>query len=84
MARWVWCCVAGNDGPAWGTSVNPGDMMDVVGVGGLRSSGGSALAEYSSRGMTKHELPSGGYGRVKPDIVTLAERVYVRAQPTLP
>ena len=64
----------GNDGPSWGTSVNPADMMDVIGVGGARSQG--MLAPFSSRGMTKHELASGGYGRVKPDVITHAERLW--------
>ena len=41
--------------------------MDVIGVGGI--DGSDVIAHFSSRGMTTWELP-GGYGRVKPDLVT--------------
>jgi hypothetical protein len=33
----------------------------------------NSLAVFSSRGMTTWELP-GGYGRVKPDVVTLVRK----------
>ena len=76
----------GNDGPHWGSNTNPADQSDVIGVGGL-GVGGSGLAVFSSRGMTKWEiglrqsadgmLGGGlGYGRLKPDIVAQAERVW--------
>uniref|UniRef100_A0A8C2R2N0 Membrane-bound transcription factor site-1 protease n=1 Tax=Capra hircus TaxID=9925 RepID=A0A8C2R2N0_CAPHI len=57
----------GNDGPLYGTLNNPADQMDVIGVGGIDFE--DNIARFSSRGMTTWELP-GGYGRVKPDIVT--------------
>eukprot|EP00727_Mastigamoeba_balamuthi_P011433 m51a1_g6912 hypothetical protein (1031) ;mRNA; f:122270-127584 len=62
----------GNDGPVYGTSNNPADMSDVIGVGGIDVSDRVAL--FSSRGMTMWELPA-GYGRFKPDLVTYGERV---------
>lgn len=60
----------GNDGPHWGSLNNPGDMMEIVGVGGVEPDG--SIASFSSRGMTMHELssPHARYGRVKPDLVT--------------
>ena len=75
----------GNDGPHWGTSTNPADQSDVIGVGGMGK--GNKLAAFSSRGMTKPEIvlpqPAGGlfggglgYGRAKPDVVTMADRVW--------
>ncbi|VDK74993.1 unnamed protein product [Litomosoides sigmodontis] len=63
----------GNDGPKFGTLNNPADQMDVIGVGGIN--GDSKIASFSSRGMTTWELP-GGYGRVKPDIVSYGSSVY--------
>lgn len=62
----------GNDGPLWGSLNNPGDMMPVVGVGGVEPNG--HVASFSSRGMTTHELDHAhqSYGRVKPDIVAYA------------
>jgi membrane-bound transcription factor site-1 protease len=62
----------GNDGPLYGTLNNPADMMDVVGVGGINFE--DSIARFSSRGMTTWELP-GGYGRVKPDVVTFGAGV---------
>lgn len=56
----------GNDGPLWGTLNNPGDMMEVVGVGGAEPD--ASVAKFSSRGMSTHEI-SQGYGRVKPDLL---------------
>lgn len=69
-----------------GSNTNPADQSDVVGVGGL-GVGGSGLADFSSRGMTKWEigmrqpidgmLGGGlGYGRVKPDVTAQSERVW--------
>ncbi|XP_042143236.1 membrane-bound transcription factor site-1 protease isoform X4 [Ixodes scapularis] len=62
----------GNDGPLYGTLNNPGDQMDVIGVGGIDFE--DQIARFSSRGMTTWELP-GGYGRLKPDIVTYGSSV---------
>ncbi|MGH0146027.1 UNVERIFIED_CONTAM: hypothetical protein FKN15_007629 [Acipenser sinensis] len=62
----------GNDGPLYGTLNNPADQMDVIGVGGIDFE--DNIARFSSRGMTTWELP-GGYGRVKPDIVTYGSGV---------
>ncbi|VDK82699.1 unnamed protein product, partial [Onchocerca ochengi] len=63
----------GNDGPKFGTLNNPADQMDVIGVGGINAD--SKIARFSSRGMTTWELP-GGYGRIKPDIVSYGASVY--------
>lgn len=50
-------------------------MLDVIGVGGATSSTEAAhVASFSARGMTTWELPN-GYGRVKPDIVTVAKDI---------
>ncbi|EEY53244.1 membrane-bound transcription factor site-1 protease, putative [Phytophthora infestans T30-4] len=62
----------GNDGPHYGLLSNPADQIEVIGVGGVTKN--NEIAEFSSRGMTTWELPFGS-GRVKPDIVTLAEDV---------
>ena len=62
----------GNDGPLYGTLNNPADQMDVIGVGGITQD--DSVAPFSSRGMTTWELPK-GYGRVKPDIVTLSKDI---------
>ncbi|ETM32641.1 hypothetical protein L914_19995 [Phytophthora nicotianae] len=62
----------GNDGPHYGLLSNPADQVEVIGVGGVTKD--NAIAEFSSRGMTTWELPFGS-GRVKPDIITLAEDV---------
>ena len=52
---------------------NPADQGDVIGVGGINVE--DRIAKFSSRGMTTWELP-GGYGRIKPDIVTYASQIY--------
>lgn len=62
----------GNDGPLYGTLNNPGDQMDVIGVGGMNFE--EKIAKFSSRGMTTWELPN-GYGRLKPDVVTYGAQV---------
>ena len=56
----------GNDGPTHGTLRNPADQLDVLGVGAMTEDG--AVAPFSSRGPTLHELPAGA-GRFKPDIL---------------
>lgn len=58
---------SGNDGPGWGTLMNPADQDDVIAVGGLNTAE-TAMASFSARGMTLWEaaIPQhGGYGRVK-------------------
>ncbi|OWZ09222.1 Membrane-bound transcription factor site-1 protease, partial [Phytophthora megakarya] len=62
----------GNDGPHYGLLSNPADQAEVIGVGGITKD--NEIADFSSRGMTTWELPFGS-GRIKPDIVTLAEDV---------
>lgn len=62
----------GNDGPLAGTLNNPGDQLDVIGVGGVDAEDG--VAPFSSRGMTTWELPR-GYGRVKPDVLAASVSV---------
>lgn len=42
---------AGNDGPGFGTLSNPGDQLEVIGVGGLDEYGND-VADFSSRGPT--------------------------------
>lgn len=39
----------GNDGPEYGTISNPGDMVEVIGVGSLN---GDVISTFTSRGMT--------------------------------
>lgn len=63
----------GNDGPLYGTLNNPADNLDIIGIGGITSN--DEIARFSSRGMSTWELP-GGYGRVKPDIVTYGDGVW--------
>ena len=63
----------GNDGPLYGTLNNPADNLDVIGIGGITDS--DQIAQFSSRGMSTWELPS-GYGRVKPDLVTYGDGVW--------
>jgi len=47
----------GNDGPLYGTLNNPADQPDVLGVGGIDND--NRIAQFSSRGMTTWELPTG-------------------------
>lgn len=63
----------GNDGPGFGTTNNPGEQQEVIGVGAL-SSAMDQVAGFSSRGPTLWEL-SYGLGRVKPDLISLGTRV---------
>ncbi|KAG2394108.1 hypothetical protein C9374_003872 [Naegleria lovaniensis] len=61
----------GNDGPLYGTLNNPADLANVIGVGGIDDN--DNIAKFSSRGVTTYELRfKNGYGRVKPDIVTMS------------
>lgn len=63
----------GNSGPFYGSLTNPADQIEVIGVGGVTRDG-QDVAPFSSRGMTTWELPFGA-GRVKPDLVALAEDI---------
>ena len=45
----------GNDGPIYGTSSNPADMLEVIGVGGIDYY--NHLSLFSSRGMTFPVFP---------------------------
>eukprot|EP01084_Bolivina_argentea_P145010 254291_1 len=63
----------GNDGK-YGTINNPADQLSVIGVGGITQNN-QQIAGFQSRGMTTWELPN-GYGRVKPDIVTVGQSLY--------
>lgn len=63
----------GNSGPYYGSLTNPADQIEVIGVGGVTRDGNDVVS-FSSRGMTTWELPFGA-GRVKPDLVTLAEDI---------
>lgn len=58
----------GNEGPFQGTLNNPGDLINVIGVGSLDASL-SNVAAFSSRGMTTWSLLD-GIGNMKPDLVT--------------
>jgi membrane-bound transcription factor site-1 protease len=65
--------IISNTSPSMGltqpsTLNNPADMLPVLGVGGLDA--GGAVASFSSRGITLHELPW-GHGRPKPDLAAL-------------
>ena len=62
----------GNDGPQHGTSENPGDLPQVIGVGSLSSTGD--VAYFSSRGMTKRALLEGA-GFPNPDVLVLGEGI---------
>ena len=64
----------GNDGPLYGTLNNPADLVNVIGVGGIDDN--DNIAKFSSRGVTTYELRfKNGYGRVKPDIVTMSTKL---------
>jgi len=63
----------GNDGK-YGTINNPADQLSVIGVGGITQDD-AKIAGFQSRGMTTWELPR-GYGRIKPDIVTVGQSLY--------
>ncbi|EFC47310.1 subtilisin-like serine peptidase [Naegleria gruberi] len=64
----------GNDGPLYGTLNNPADLVNVIGVGGIDDN--DNIAKFSSRGVTTYELRfNNGYGRVKPDIVTMSVKL---------
>lgn len=53
----VFLSAIGNDGPLYGTLMSPADQVDVTGTGGINWN--SAIAPFSSRGMTLWELPTG-------------------------
>ena len=74
----------GNSGPRFGDLANPGDQMDVIGVGGVDvTTNPPTIARFSSRGMTTWELRNtftpdrdshllGRAGRTKPDVLAPA------------
>jgi membrane-bound transcription factor site-1 protease len=64
----------GNDGPLYGTLNNPADLSYVLGIGAVDHVN-MKIAPFSSRGMSLYELSIGGYGRMKPDLVTYGVRV---------
>ncbi|KAL3313250.1 hypothetical protein Ciccas_008149 [Cichlidogyrus casuarinus] len=65
----------GNSGPTFGSLSNPADQSDVIAVGGMSETG--QILPFSSRGMTSWESTlDAGYGRVKPDIVTYADKIF--------
>jgi subtilisin family serine protease len=64
----------GNDGPLYGTLNNPADLSFVFGIGAIDHAT-MRVASFSSRGMSTYELSMGGYGRMKPDLVTFGSRV---------
>ena len=57
----------GNDGPRFGTLNNPGDELDVIGIGAMAYN--KKVARFSSRGITSRDLRTGGGGRFKPDLM---------------
>ncbi|OAF69513.1 hypothetical protein A3Q56_02734 [Intoshia linei] len=67
-------CAVGNEGPTFGTINNPADLIYTIGVGSTNYDG--KISPFSSRGMTLGELSDGGYGRVKPDVVTFGECIF--------
>ena len=58
----------GNEGPFQGTLNNPGDLVNVIGVGSLDTSE-QKVASFSSRGMSTWSLLD-GFGIIKPDLLT--------------
>lgn len=64
----------GNDGPLYGTLNNPADLSFVFGIGAIDHAT-MTVARFSSRGMSIYELSMGGYGRMKPDLVTFGNGV---------
>lgn len=63
----------GNEGPFQGTLNNPGDLVNVIGVGSLDSSE-KKVASFSSRGMSTWSLLD-GFGILKPDILTYGSNI---------
>jgi membrane-bound transcription factor site-1 protease len=63
----------GNEGPYQGTLNNPGDLINVIGVGSLDQSL-TSIAPFSSRGMTTWSLLD-GIGNMKPDLLTAGTNI---------
>lgn len=63
----------GNDGPTQGSSENPGDLIEVIGVGSLTAEF-DAPAAFTSRGMTK-SVQGLGIGIPKPDLLLPGENI---------
>ncbi len=63
----------GNEGPFQGTLNNPGDLINVIGIGSLDYSQ-TNVATFSSRGMTTWSLLD-GIGNMKPDLITAGSSI---------
>ena len=63
----------GNEGPFQGTLNNPGDLINVIGIGSLDASL-TNVASFSSRGMTTWSLLD-GVGTMKPDLITAGSMI---------
>lgn len=63
----------GNEGPFQGTLNNPGDLINVIGIGSLDSTL-TNVAAFSSRGMTTWSLLE-GVGNMKPDLITAGSMI---------
>ena len=63
----------GNEGPYQGTLNNPGDLVNVIGVGSLDLTLQN-VAAYSSRGMATWSLLQGA-GLMKPDLLTSGAQI---------
>lgn len=66
----------GNEGPEYGTLSNPGDMIEVIGVGSVNDKKGKEkqVSGFSSRGMRIQDIQD-GIGILKPDILTFGENI---------
>ena len=63
----------GNEGPFQGTLNNPGDLINVIGIGSLDYAQ-TNVAQFSSRGMTTWSLLD-GIGTLKPDLITAGSMI---------
>jgi subtilisin family serine protease len=63
----------GNEWPEYGTLSNPGDLIEVIGVGSLNEDK-TDVASISSRGMRIQNFLD-GVGVIKPDIITIGENI---------
>jgi len=63
----------GNEGPFQGTLNNPGDLINVLGIGSLDQSL-TNVASFSSRGMATWNLIE-GVGNMKPDLITAGSQI---------
>ena len=70
-------CAMGNFGPLKGSINSPSDEPYIIAVGSHNEY--FAISDYQSRGMTLSQKPY-GYGLVKPDIVSYADKVFALNQ----